>query len=81
MASKTSAKRNVLAELFSNREANIKEALSWTAQDIEDQLKRAKIAKEGFLAANPMHDLSIIEEHISQLEEAFNIKSTLDSEI
>ena len=74
MATKNSKVRDVLAELFANRESNIKEALSWPAWEIEDQLKRAKTAKVGFLAENPMHDLSIIDEHINQLEESYNIK-------
>lgn len=78
MATKNSKKRDVLAELFANRESNIKEALSWPAWEIEDQIKRAKTAKEGFLAENPMHDLSIIEEHINQLEESYKLKVSIE---
>lgn len=74
-------KRDVLAELFAKRESNIQEATSWPAWEIEDQLKRAQTAKEGFLAANPMHDLSIIEEHISQLSESLKIKSSAETNL
>lgn len=81
MATKNSKTRDVLSELFANRESNIREALSWPTWEIEDQLKRAKTAKEGFLAENPMHDLSIIEEHISQLEQSLKVKNDIDKSI
>lgn len=74
-------KSKVLAELFQRRTVNIEEATTWPKWEIEDQLKRAQTAKEGFLSANPMHDLSIIEEHISQLTESLKIKSSKDADL
>lgn len=75
-----SDKKDVLTELLARREANIKQAIEWPLWEIEEELERAKVAKEGFLMKNPMHDLSIIEEHISQLEESYKVRSTLDAE-
>ena len=75
-ANKTeSKKRDVLAELFEKRDENIQKAAAWPKWEIEDLLKRAQTAKEGFLAANPMHDLRIIEEQIDQLETSLKIKT------
>lgn len=77
---KKNQKRDVLAELFAKRESNIKAATEWPKWEIEDQLKRAQSAKEGFLMKNPLHDLRIIEEHINQLEESLKIKSIIEVE-
>jgi len=77
----TDKKRDVLAELFEKRDSNIKTATSWPAWEIEDVLKRAQSAKEGFLMADPMHDLSIIEEQISQLTESLKIKSAVEADL
>jgi hypothetical protein len=74
-------KRDVLAELFEKRDSNIKTATSWPAWEIEDVLKRAQSAKEGFLMDDPMHDLSIIEEQISQLTESLKIKSAVEADL
>lgn len=75
-----SDKKDVLADLLARREVNIKQATEWPLWEIEEELERAKIAKEGFLMRNPRHDLRIIEEHISQLEESYKIKSNIDAE-
>lgn len=80
MKPKTNIKRDILKELLEHRDANIKEAHSWSIWDIEDQLRRAKIAKEAFIFENPRHDLSIINEHISQLDESYKSKLRQESE-
>ncbi len=71
-------KRDVLAELFEKRDENIKKTSQWPKWEIEDVLKRAQSAKEGFLLSNPMHDLSIIDEQINQLETSLKIKSSTE---
>lgn len=73
-------KRDVLAELFAKRDLNVKEATAWPVWEIQEELERAEMAKVSFLAKDPMHDLSIIEEHISQLFESLKIKSTTEAE-
>ena len=75
---KDSDKKDVLADLLARREVNIKQAIEWSLWEIEEELERAKVAKESFLIKNPMHDLSIIEEHISQLEESYKIRSNIE---
>ncbi len=74
-------KRDVLAELFDKRDENIQKTSLWPKWEIEDVLKRAQTAKEGFLLANPMHDLSIIEEQINQLETSLKIKSSTEADL
>ena len=66
----TDGNDKVLASLLSKRESNIKDASSWPKWEIEEELQRANSAKEVFLKKNPMHDLTIIEERIDQLEES-----------
>ncbi len=74
-------KRDILAELFEKRDENIQKTSSWPKWEIEDVLKRAQTAKEGFLSANPMHDLSIIDEQINQLETSLKIKSSFEADL
>lgn len=76
-----SKKRDVLAELFAKRDENIQKAAAWAKWEIEDLLKRTKTAKEGFLLANPMHDLSIIDEQINQLETSLKIKTATEADL
>lgn len=71
---KGNKKRDILAELFSNRDANIKAAVNWNLWEIEDQIKSVLSAKESFLEENPDHDLRIINEHLDQLQEALKLK-------
>ncbi len=74
-------KRDVLAELFEKRDENVQKAASWPKWEIEDLLKRTLTAKEGFLLANPMHDLSIIDEQINQLETSLKIKTATEADL
>lgn len=69
-----SKSKSVLSDLIANRSANIQKASSWPLWELEDQLKRAQTAKLDFLETNPAHDLSIIDEHISQLEESLKLR-------
>jgi hypothetical protein len=67
---KGNKKRDILAELFANRDSNIQAASKWNTWEIEDQIKSVISAKESFLEENPDHDLRIINEHLDQLQEA-----------
>jgi hypothetical protein len=69
-------RQDVLKKLFSKREENIKNALNWNLWDIEDQLERAKTAKEGFLTKDSNYDTSIINEHIDQLTQSLKLKQS-----
>lgn len=71
---KNNKKRDILAELFANREKNIQAATKWNVWEIEEQIKSVESARESFLEENPEHDLSIVNEHHSQLSEALKIK-------
>jgi len=71
---KGNKKRDILAELFTNRNTNIQAASKWDAWEIEDQIKSVISAKESFLEENPDHDLRIINEHLDQLQEALKLK-------
>lgn len=71
---KNNKKRDVLAELFANRDKNIQAAAQWNVWEIEEQIKSVESARDSFLEQNPEHDLSIINEHHSQLSEALKIK-------
>ena len=72
---KNEKQRDVLAELFANRDKNIEAAQNWTVWEIQDQLKRVHAAKESFLLKDPNHDVSIVNEHIEQLTHSLKIKS------
>jgi hypothetical protein len=72
---KNEKQRDVLAELFANRDKNIESAKNWTIWEIQDQLKRVEAAKESFLLKDPNHDVSIVNEHIEQLTQSLKIKS------
>lgn len=74
-------KRDVLTELFEKRDENIKKTSLWPKWEIEDVLKRAQTAREGFLLANPMHDLSIVDEQINQLETSLKIKTATEADL
>lgn len=72
--SKNNKKRDILEELFANRNKNIEAASQWNVWEIEEQIKSVESARESFLEENPEHDLSVINEHHSQLTEALKIK-------
>jgi hypothetical protein len=69
---------SILSALISKRNTNIQEASTWPKWEIEEELQRATSAKKVFLKKNPMHDLTIIEERIDQLEESLKL---CDSEL
>lgn len=71
---------DILQTLISTREENIKLLLTWSDDDIKDMTSRYRSAKELAYEENRMEAIKILEEKISQLKEAAELKYSLSDE-
>lgn len=73
-------KIDILQELISKKEENIKLLITWTNEDIKVMMHRYLEAKQMAYEDNRIESFKILEEKISQLREAKELKFSLSDE-
>ena len=72
--------KNILQQLLKKREENILLLSKWTDEDMEAMLKRYREAKETAYKENRFEAYKILEEKLSQLYEAKDLKYSYTDE-